>query len=1107
MDPIEPVEKEEDFGELEVAEYIVFLLALDTYTRYVEETSGEDAVDDLIKKAIRLVRMADTKHLEGMRTFLDGSLPSATHKKMLDKAFRYVPTSNGLSRRSLQLRTLLSRGGSATMRAVFKTNRALQEIRAAMVAASMDDADAALDKFAIIKMRNPRLRDWIDDAAKTAGSGAPQNVVAAATPAAADEINNLLLTSVQAKGANPGSDADRAATDQHAEIISRVERDATETAQRAMKVSGEEDKPVTKSEAIGIATAAAAAAMGNSEIQGNLPQAFKGPPPLDPQQVAAATTDGRVLVAAGAGSGKTATLAARVAYLVQEKKVSPTKIFVVSFNKNAADEIRERVAQKVGKEIANQMSIGTMHSMFRGIVVQNGTPEEKAALTTNAIGTKKSVPQYRSQSPRTLTPGIINVAMAKMWKECFGEDPPKSPGNVVQAWQMNNITPERALEEALDATERAQAEWYQWTLGFKGIDKGWKPPCAGSNKDVAGMWSAYLAEWRDGGKARLGDFSDQILICRDILKRDAGARAKLQKVFDHILVDEAQDLNEVQHEIIDMMSQHITDGKDGKSLWIVGDEVQSINRFVGARPELFSQFNEKEGWETRSIATNYRCLPEIVEFANHLMDNHPRGIPMEAKPNEAFPRGEASIVVKNPKDHASGAIDVISNIKLELDAGEPLNHYAVLSRNRVELNDYETACIIEGIPYGRKTGSSFLKSPETITVMSYMNLAVGQDFERMQRSLAEVLDKPRRFFLPAGRSDSLVEEVINKRARRLGISSKQVNPLELFDDQGVDDFMNSLDPQRRFPSWKEEQAAEAFRALGDRLSGLRASVDAGSYKDRMGKEVRYTTDRLIGDILNMESVEKTADGTGVLSLRDTLMPQSSNDDDDEDPDADTGEKPIGNVAFLLQIAAATPDSPDTDPSDPRKFKAKLDDLARKSKDLRVDLAQWAVEQKALEPEKRSAPPCVILSTVHSVKGAQWDNTTVVMAAGVFPRAPKALTDEDKMTPEQLERLSKRREADYNTERQLAYVAMTRAKKNLTIVGPQVNAYGKDSGIGPFALQAGLKVGQNVPGKVDPIASVADESAPKTVLAHYNARTASQVDDYSYTPPGYDRRQS
>jgi superfamily I DNA/RNA helicase len=1106
----EPAGEELDqFGELEIAEYIVFLQALDTYMRYVEESHDATTEDDVIRKGVMLIRLADRQHAEAIRGFLGQNLPTDVHKRMLTRAFGFLPTPRGLGRRALQIRTLLAKGGTPTMRAVFKSNVALKQARAALAAAIIEDADAALDKFAVIPMRHQRMRDWIDTAAEQAGAGTFQNPIQAANNDAGDAVNELAAEKLRQKAAPMASDEAADADAKQSESLTTVQTTATAAAQRAMKVSGEPDVPPTRSEVIGIATAAAAAAMSDPDHQANVPSALRGPIADDPEQLRAAMTSGRVLVAAGAGSGKTTTLIGRMAYLVQDLKVNPSRIFAVTFNKEAAHGIGEKIAQKVGKEIADQMSIGTMHSIFRGLVMDYGNAEEKAALGKNMIGSRQGVPKEGSTKGRTLTEYLLNTTMSKLWKTCFEEDPPRGPGKAVQSWIMNNVTPEQALEEAADDKERAVATWYAWFQGFKGITKGWKPDCVATNHDADRQWTGFLAEFRSGGKDRLGDFSDMIVMARDLLKRSPEARKKLQGMYDHICVDEAQDLNEVQHEIIRYMSEHVECEDKKRSLWMVGDEIQSINRFAGARPDLFTQFHEDGCFQTRMIGTNYRCLPEIIEAANTLMEHHPRGIPMTTRPHKEKPRGKASILLSAPEDHASGAVAIISEIKQQLAAGAALKEFAVLSRNRIELNDYETACIIEGIPYGRKNGTSFLKSPETTTVMSYMDLVAGADFSKMQRSLVNIIDKPVRLYLPAGKAEQVIQIVINKRAQRLNISSKQVNPIDLFDRQGIADIIREAGTK----SWDQDKAMAALEELGDTLQGLRATIQKGTVTDLdSGEPTKFTTKHLIDEILTINGAADKRTGERP-KLIDVLMPQNfkSDEPEEDDPDADLNDhKPVGNVAFLYQIAAGTA-SADTDPSDPLKFKARLDDLEAKAQDLRVNLDAWREEQKALDPDKRKDPPCVVLQTVHSVKGAQWKNTTVIMADGVFPPKPRRGTpaQEAALTDEQLAKRAEKERLDFLTERQLAYVAMTRAAENLTIVSPARNAYGRRAKGAPvFVIEAGLRVGQNVEGKsdpepIDPVKTASDPESTRSILSYYIDReeSFSEADSES----GYDWR--
>lgn len=1091
------IDRPEDFGELHVAEYLVFLLSLDTYLRYLQETKGEDSEDEIQREGLRLLRIADGLHQEAISAFLSSHLTTTPQRQLLARALRYRPTAEGVGQRAFWLRTLLSRGGTSTMRAVFAGNKARAALKEAIAASMVDDADKALDLFAVIPLRNTRLRTWIDKAAETAGSGEPQNPMSAVSASGVSEdANALLVERVRGGGSSATSVAQGASSWSQDQILTRVKTEAEETAKRSMAVSKETDAPPKKSEVIGLATAAAVAALADPNLPQNVPSSLQS---LDPEQLSAALTDGRVLVAAGAGSGKTSTLVARLGYLVKDRKVSPSRIFVVSFNVGAAGEIKERLVPLIGQEALDQMSAGTMHAIFKRFVTEYGTAEERAALTTWLMTPPRRGPQQNTG--RAPSPMAFAGYMARIWRECYGEDPPSGAGNVIQSWVMNNVTPEAAKSRAIGPVEVSQAEWYRWTLGFKGVDKKFEPPCARSNPKAGRMWGEFLAKWRDNGRARLGDFSDMIVMFRDLLKRDPVVRRKVQAQFDHIAVDEAQDLNQTQHEIIAMMSEHITDDRSGKSVWIVGDEVQSVNAYVGARPELFAQFHGKEGWTERQIATNYRCLPEIVEAANRLLANHPRGIPMQSRPDPRKPRGSASIVVRTPGTHVQGAIGVIEGIKQDLDAGASLSDYAVLARTNRELADYETSCIINGIPYARRGGTSFLRSPETITVMSYFNLAVGTNFERMQKSLGEVLNKPNRFFLSAGAAEAIVDRVVADRARRDGVSDSQVNPVDLFDDDGIRSFLRAMDPGGSWQSWRIAGTREQLVALGQALDGMRQQVKLGVTVDRDGRKQPYTTQSLLGDILAIRGVAENRGGTAP-TLRDTLMPFRGGPEEEADApmDEDASKKPIGNVEFLFQIAQPSGD-PENDPSSPIQFKARIDQLVAASKDLRVDLDVWNVEQKKLPPAERSKPPCVVLSTCHATKGAQWANTTVIMAQGIFPFEGKSRVDESKLTPAQQAELAARREREFMTERQLAYVAMTRAAKDLTIVCPSYNAYGREAGVSPFVLAAGLKVGQNVAGKNDPTPEAF--LPPVTTVLAYIPRVDSP--DLREEVLSYDRR--
>lgn len=1106
-------EIEDDIGELEIAEYVVFLFALETYTRYVEEQEGDDSEDDLIRHGLQLVRLADRKHAPAIRGYLSENIQKPSQKKMIEKAFGILPTSQfNLLRRAQKIKAALSLGGSTTMRSVFKTNMALREIRAALEAAGIEDADAALDKFAVIKMRNVRLRKWIKEAADTAGSGSYQNAVSAAADTSSNEavIQDLYTSKVEQVSSSPDSESAVEAKEDHSQKILEIQNDATETAQRAMEVSGEPDEPPTKSEVIGIATAAVAAALSNPELPANIPEPLKR---LDPEQCAAALTDGRVLVAAGAGAGKSTTLVARIDYLVKERKVNPQRILACSFNTKAADELKGKIALKIGGGNAN---VGTMHSLFYRFIVGDkqtagfGTPEEQAMLKSPRL---IAPPKKGSKN---VSPSALSIAIRGMWVNCDVEalmrrygypeewlkEPPKAKkvGLVINKWRGNGIGVEEAKKLVTSKAEAQALVWYDMYLGVKGDVPGWHPPCQSE------PYARFMKKNRPGGE-RLGDLDDMLQVLRNILQRNPAAKNKIQSMFDHFLVDECQDLNLVQHQIFEALSEHITDGSDGKSLWMIGDDKQAIYQFRGGRSELFTQLDGKEGWKTRMIKTNYRCEPEIVEVANRLVAHNVGNIPMEARANPTKARGRASIILESPMDNTSAAITTIGRVAKDIATADAKpQDYAVLARTNAELNDFETACIINEIPYVRRGGRGFLEAPESKAVLGYIDLISGSDYQKMKDSLVAVLMKPDRglFLGNAEEVSKLVDEALDDVARRERVDVRSVNPMSLLESRNIRNLADRLKQPHKIKivasmkgdirkgEWmynkRVDELAENLRGLSNNLRDLRDYLASGVNDTK--SLLNYILDQLPSTVTGWS--RERGEYSTVTTLREQISHDTSifsDDDDDDDTEEETEQqlpevteegtlvdpkkqqkeeedqgKGLGAVQFLYQLAVPNGNDMEhnTDPSTAKGFADKIARYAKLSDTLRIDPEKWEREQAKIGGHAK--PPALTLSTVHGVKGLEWNNVSVLMPKGKFP--PERKPREDEPPPDPVEEAEKMK-----SERNLAYVALTRAAVNLEVLCPLRTEGGKRAGTSPFVFEAGLVEGENVPKDGEPVDEV------------------------------------
>jgi superfamily I DNA/RNA helicase len=351
----------------------------------------------------------------------------------------------------------------------------------------------------------------------------------------------------------------------------------------------------------------------------------------------------------------------------------------VTFNKKAALELQEKLQKKLGADRGKSVMCDTMHTVFRKFIIGDqkmgipayGTPEEQRMMTQDLIAPPR--PGVMSK----VKPGDVSRAINTMWNQCkpeqlaaytgwdvetFKEGAPKSKkaGLYINKWAGNDVSYTQAKASARVGKEQLAALYYEFYLGLKGDIPNWRPPCGGDG------FHKFMDRYRRGNE-RLGDMDDMLKIFRDILRRDPKAKAAVQGTFDHILIDEAQDSNTIQHQIFDMMSEHIECDDKKKSIWLVGDDRQAIYQFRGAKPELFQKHWNDGCWKPKMIRTNYRCPPEVVEVANKLVSYNEDRLPVDALPSKYKTRGEASVHLEIQGDNAAAAIDTLHDIRKDLD--------------------------------------------------------------------------------------------------------------------------------------------------------------------------------------------------------------------------------------------------------------------------------------------------------------------------------------------------------------------------------------------------------------------------------------------------------
>ena len=384
------------------------------------------------------------------------------------------------------------------------------------------------------------------------------------------------------------------------------------------------------------------------EVELASPKSSK-PKPLNPEQKEAAIhSEGALLLRAGPGTGKTQTLVGRLEHL-RDKGVDPGSILVLTFSNKAAGELTER-ALSLWPEAAGAIWIGTFHSfgldLVRRFHDRLDFPADPTPLdTTDAIAllenefVRLSLSHFRDLWDPTEKLKDILSAISRAKDEVVDAPRYKELADAMQA--------QAASDEEIEAAERCQ--------------------------EIAQVYQAYESLKTSGGFV---DFGDLVALPTTLLERDAEVCAKLQDRYEHILVDEYQDVNRASVRLLRAMKP------DGQGLWVVGDAKQSIYRFRGASSFNLERFKDEDfpGGTIKSLKTNYRSYQEIcdafVEFADADMLAAESDVEAIAKRGAAGER--PAFVTVESKDHE--VAEIATRIATARKNGVPFKEQAVLCK-------------------------------------------------------------------------------------------------------------------------------------------------------------------------------------------------------------------------------------------------------------------------------------------------------------------------------------------------------------------------------------------------------------------------------------------
>jgi DNA helicase-2/ATP-dependent DNA helicase PcrA len=429
------------------------------------------------------------------------------------------------------------------------------------------------------------------------------------------------------------------------------------------------------------------------------------------QRRAATTTEGPLLVLAGAGTGKTRVVTARIAHLLHEG-VGAERVLALTFTNKAAAEMRARVAALVGAKRGRALFAGTFHAFcartLRAHAEAAGLPESfTIADASDQLAAVRSALRGLAPANGPAAPAPLLARISLLKSRLAG--------------------PERALEEAGDAREAHFARVYA-------------------------LYEEHLR------RTRTVDFDDLLLFTVRLLSRRARVRDALRARYRYVLVDEYQDTNAPQYEIVRLL------GAKHRNVCVVGDDDQSIYGWRGADVSRILGFDRDfPGATVVRLETNYRSTRPILEAANAVIRNN--GARHEKSLRAAAGDGPP-VRVFRAEDEEREAEEVVRDVcALVQRRAARLGEVAILFRTALQSRPFEAELRRRSIPYVLVGGMSFFDRKEVRDLVAFLRLVANPDDEM---SLLRVADRP-----PRGVGRTALDRVL-EHAAKAGLRPSEV---------------------------------------------------------------------------------------------------------------------------------------------------------------------------------------------------------------------------------------------------------------------------------------------------------------------------------------------
>lgn len=418
---------------------------------------------------------------------------------------------------------------------------------------------------------------------------------------------------------------------------------------------------------------------------------------LNPEQKdAIQTTEGRLLILAGAGSGKTHVLTTRMAYLIQEKQIHPQNILGLTFTNKAAQEMRHRVAGLVSKKVADQITLCTFHSFCMNILRDE----------IHHLGFTKDFSLYDEKDLERLIKLIA--------RDILDHDSVlPSLSSTLHALSKMNHKP----DQEISLKKGEKATWHDQFV----VDVHSRLKCS---------LRAYNAV----------DFDHLLILTVELFTNHPQVLARYQEKFRYIMIDEYQDTNPVQFRLADLLSSRYN------NLCVVGDDDQAIYGWRGADVANILSF---ESSKTIKLEQNYRSCNSILKSANAVIANnqsrHPKALWSQ--------KGEGDLIqifiAPTEKDEAEAVVARMVHIKEQKKIS--WSDMAILYRSNALSRNFELALLkqrwksgdtwVTGIPFEVFGGTEFYERREVKDLLAYLRVILNP---KDSEALLRIVNLPRR---------------------------------------------------------------------------------------------------------------------------------------------------------------------------------------------------------------------------------------------------------------------------------------------------------------------------------------------------------------------------